>query len=732
MSLQGNYIGNPYDEWSYHYIENPDVLCAAFERDKPKSVGSDTEASGLHIIKDKPFLIQIGWGRVVYLFEPTPAFMYVYFKISHAVKWHFLHNLKYDLHMLTNIGYGAEVKKVKSWCDTMAVMRLVTEALSPRNGGDKLGLKVLGVKYIHPYANNSEKLLDELMTKLRKERNNILATALKQFPIEGELTPTGRQKYWGTGAIEKFQKDIMNDLEDLPEGVREIWQDWEEEYPEPTYQTIYERFPEEMKRYAGEDIATMMMLAERAMPILIAREQLATLERERKVLLPLYEMERTGLEVDMPYLLEAKAKLKAYIRTKRLEMYQVAGMIVTPSQHATIKKLFEEKWQIFLESSDKQAMKQITKNFDGAPKRFAELINILRTAEKWYSTYIVRIEEMAKYDGKAYTQINSTGAISGRMSSDFQQFPKKAIKDENGEEIFHPRRLFKVADEEWVTVYIDYDQIELVIQSHYCVKMGAQGVNLPRAYMPYKCHHYITGEEYDFKDPVQRARSLEKQIMCPDKSAWIMENGEPWVKTDMHTLTASNAYPEIPVDSDDFKENYRPKGKTTNFALNYGGKEGALTKPLDIEWEEASKLVQAYEAAYPEVIMYQHGIVEAHAKKGYLINHYGRRYYLEDNRLAYTLANAVVQGSCADALKEAIIDIYYNMLKPRQLRTHMVMPIHDEQSFKVHRSELHIIPELLERMEAAFKWSLVPATAGVEISYDYWSNKEDWEAVAVC
>lgn len=606
----------------------------------------------------------------------------------------------------------------------MAVMRLVVEALSPRNGGDKLGLKALGVKYVHPYADNSEKLIDEAMTKLRGQRNKILAAALKQFPIEGETTPTGRPKYWGIGAIEKFTKDIMNEITDLPEDVREIWQEWEKEYPEPAYADID---PTLMRQYAGEDVATMLMLMEQAMPILIQRGQRSTLERERACLLPLYRMERGGLEVDFDYLLASKRKLKDYIISKRKELYEVAGREIKPSQSKEIVKLFMEKWSIHLESSDKQHMKQVIANFDGAPKRFAQLINILRTSEKWYSTYIVRIEQSAAYDGKAYTQINSTGAISGRMSSDFQQFPKGAIKDEEGNELFEPRRIFKVADEDFVTVYIDYDQIELVIQSHYCVLMKAQGVNLPRAYMPYKCRHYITGEEYDYMTPEGRARVREKQAVAHEDSVWLKEDGTPWTPTDMHTLTASNAYPHIPVDSEEFKKDYRPKGKTTNFALNYGGKEGALMGPLSIEFEEAEKLVQAYENAYPEVIAYQNGIIAAHAKKGYLTNHYGRRYYLLNNRLAYTLANAVVQGSCADALKEAIIklDEYLSDKK-----SYMVMPIHDEQSFRVHRSEMHIIKDLLAIMESVFHWSLVPATAGVEISEDYWSNKVDWEESA--
>lgn len=717
---------NPYSSWQYQYITNPLVLYQQFEKDCPKSVGFDTETDSedekhIHIIKDRPFLFQLGWNRIVYLFDLTPDFMRAFFHIVSNVKWAFAHNIKFDLNMIANLGYLKEVLQIKSWCDSATVMRLVLEAKSARDGGDKLGLKELGVKYIHPYANNSETIIKEELKKLNDARVKVLAAALKQFDLEGEFTPSGKQKKWGKGAIEKFLKDPTNEVEDLPEDVQEVWKTWQEEYPKPTYKDIPAGA---MRQYAGEDIATMMMLMEFAFPILQAREQFPTLQRERDCILPALKMEREGLEADLPYLEESRIRMKDYIKKCRNRMYEIAGEKVTVGQHERIKQLFDEKWDIVLESADKTAMKQIIKNFEGEPKEFAKLINTLRTAEKWYSTYIKRIQKMASYDGKAYTQINLSGAVSGRMSSDFQQFPKDPFKDDKGEILFNPRRAFKVGGEDYSMFYIDYDQIELVGQSHYCVVLGSQGVNLPRAYMPYRCRHYLTGEVYLRRHDYKDERHLEKQ---PNgDSAWLMEDGTPWVKTDMHTLTATKAYPEVDPNSEEFKKVYRPKGKTTNFASNYGGKAGALMKPLDISFEEASKLTKGYEEAYPEVGDYQQHIIKAHALRGYVRNIYGRRYYLRDSRDAYKLANYVVQGSCADALKEAIIQLDQRL---EGMKSKLVLPVHDELQFKIYHDERWIVSELLHIMQDAFSWCVVPVTAGVEVSDTFWSDKKDYEAV---
>jgi DNA polymerase-1 len=227
---------NPYKLWrAFHIDEDEGVslsrLTNLFDTDNPVVGGFDTETTGLHIVKDKPFLIQFGWlvpkqefGRV-FTFYPTPENMKVFFELAKKLKYLVAHNIKYDCHMLTNIGYGEEVQAMTNLCENLVVARLSLEAIPDREGGDSLKLKELGKNRVHPDATKSESIIKDELHKLNAQRIKALTAALKQFPT-GELTATGRPKFWGKGHIEKFLKDPTNDVEDLPEGVRDVWLDW--------------------------------------------------------------------------------------------------------------------------------------------------------------------------------------------------------------------------------------------------------------------------------------------------------------------------------------------------------------------------------------------------------------------------------------------------------------------------------------------------------------------------
>jgi DNA polymerase-1 len=599
-------------------------------------------------------------------------------------------------------------------CENMAVARLSLEAIPEREGGDSLALKELGKKYVHPDATKSESIIKDELRKLNTQRIKALTAALKQFPT-GELTEKGKPKYWGKGVIEKFLKDPTNDVEDLPEGVREVWIDWQEEYPEPTYEDVNREI---MITYGAEDIITMLEFFKHAFPFILKRKQLPILQQENECILPMYRMERVGLKVDMPYLEESRSKVKAYITELRNELYEIVGEKVTVNQHQRIKDIFKF-WGIHLESDDAKAMTNIIENYEHKPKRLATLIKSLRSYEKWYSTYILRIIKNASYDGNLYTQLNSSGAVSGRMSCDVQQFPKKPLLTLDGQELFHPRKAFTVKGGNYESiVYIDYDQIELVTQAHYTILVSGGDLNLCRAYMPFRCYHYLEKSVYNYKDARERARWDERQ---PNgESAWLDENGKPWTKTDLHSMTAHKAFPDVPMDSKEFKEIYRPKGKTTNFASNYGATPKALVGQ-GFSQEEAVRLIDGYNEAFSGVILYQKKIIAAHGLKGYVHNHFGRRYYLSEARRAYTLANHVVQGTCADALKKAIIELDKFLIDKK---SNMVIPIHDEVQFDIYKGEEWIKEKLLEIMQQAFDFCLVPVTAGVEITFTNWKEKE--------
>lgn len=763
----------------------------------PKTGGFDTETTGTHIKKDKPFLYQFGWlipkqeGGRVFTFYPTPENMKVFLKLAKEFLYFFGHNVKFDMHMTANIGYEDEVENYGiNWTDNMALARLALEAVPAREGGDNLKLKELGVKYIDPSAANSEGIIKLELKRLNDERVQVLAAALKQFehPTEKVLKPvrldTGKPtttpyatknphnvewkwipKKWGKGLVEDFLKDPTHDVEDLPEDVREVYANWLEEYPEPTYEDIDREI---MLKYGGEDIITMLEFVKKAFPFVKKRNQLPILEIEQKCLLPAYRMERVGLKADLEYLEESRIKVKNYIKELRGRLRVLAKEKVTVGQHDRLKEIFLEKFGVRLESCDKAALKRVMKTYEGEPKEFATIITALRSLEKWYSTYIKRIMDLASYDGNVYTQINLNGAVSGRMSSDFQQFPKSALYTLEKEELYHPRKAFVVKGGGYdAIVYIDYDQIELVTQAHYTLLVSGGDPNLCRAYMPFNCRHYLTGEIFDYKDPKKRARWDElredftwDKLHLVDKddkldkataikygfSAWIDEDGKPWVKTDVHAETTHNtlmelgyvckskyhqySLPAVAVGSESFPRNIdgekefkevRSKGKLFNFMANYGGGKGAAQKQLDLEDKEADALVSGYGKSFPHVRIYQNKIIAAHRNKGYVSNHYGRRYYLYDPNRAYTLGNYVVQGTCADALKKAIIEID-EYLKDK--KTKMVIPVHDEIQFDRHVSEKGIENELMKIMQKAFHWCLVPVTAGVEITYTNWKEKE--------
>ncbi len=286
----------------------------------------------------------------------------------------------------------------------------------------------------------------------------------------------------------------------------------------------------------------------------------------------------------------------------------------------------------------------------------------------------------------------------------------------------------------------------MVTQAHYTLLVSGGDPNLCRAYLPFNCRHYQTGNIYSYHDSAERIRYSEKQ---PNgESAWVDEHGVPWSKTDVHAETTHNALmqlgyvchekyrkyelphgavgsPAFPrlVEGEGFKD-VRGKGKMFNFMANYGGGKGAAMKSLDLDDTAADALVKGYAESFPHVKIYQDAIVRAHMLKGYVRNLYGRRYYLSEPRKAYKLANYNVQGTCADALKQAIIDLDSYILE-NKLKSKIVMPIHDEVIFDIYAGEEQVKQKFMEIMQQAFSWCLVPVTAGVEVTYTDWASKKE-------
>lgn len=794
---------NPYRTWERYHFENLKDAKQLWFRDNPVVGGGDTETTGLHIKKDKPFLGVFGWLKgnsgVVLSFNITPNNLRIFNEWQKRLKQNWYWNCKYDLHMLANMGFPYEGKNLY---EGMSLARAVLEALPARLGGDKLRLKEIGPKYVHYLANRAEEKIKEIAEQINKERVMQLKVALKQFPLTEEIKKETGAKSWTKGILEDLLKDPAFDEMDLPEGVREVYKAWIKKYPlmvekDPEkrrdYKAVYEQDPKAMITYAQDDVITMLEFVRSAWGVLIARKQMPVLERESKCILPLYRMERAGIALDREYLEQSRVKLKTYIQKKRNYLAELAGQSLKPSQGQRIAKvLMSMGVELPMTDKgnpkvDKKVLKDVARKYTGTPREIALTINRLRTLEKWYTTYCTRLLQIAEHDGRYYTQIMQSNAVSGRVGSDSQQFPKDPIKDDEGNELFHPRHAFTPTHhgrrQGYTAIYyLDFSQIELRNQADYTIRVMSkpkQGIwdgdlNLCRSYMPFKCVHYKSGEQFRFDTVEHRSRWNEMKEGCPDLStlvledgetkgleaafklgwsAWIVpETGEPWVPTDAHSETTHNllvatgysclekyksyeataeTQPQAVeffgtrnIDVAVFKK-LRRYGKTFNFMANYGGTKKAAMQQLDLPEVIAEALVKAYYTSFPGVNMYQRAVMDTHASRGYVFNRYGRRYYLSDISRSYTLANYLVQGTATgDLMKECIIKIDELLTNVYNVKSRMLLTVHDELQFEIWSGEEWLIPEIKKIMED-HPWHLVPIIADVEKTTTHWANKED-------
>lgn len=143
---------------------------------------------------------------------------------------------------------------------------------------------------------------------------------------------------------------------------------------------------------------------------------------------------------------------------------------------------------------------------------------------------------------------------------------------------------------------------------------------------------------------------------------------------------------------------------------------------LGLDRDTAQKMLDGWTAAYPGVQKYQDAIAQAASDKGYVRNFFGRRYYIENLEKAYKLANYVIQGTCADLLKESIIK-KDEFIRKHRLDARILLPVHDELQTRVPTYERHIYPELVRFMED-YERFYIPLTSDLELTSTNWAEKK--------
>lgn len=710
------------DKWQIRHIQNVNEIYADLGTNA--IIAFDTETTGLHIVNDKPFVLTFAmihkglYTAFTYEFDKnTPDNNKKLINAIYKATENGLligHNIIYDLHMLTNIH---KVVDHTNLLDTQTLIRLGTDAIPEDRGGAPLRLKAFAKQYIDASATTHERVLNLEKSAIAKAYNQQLYNAVsnkKEFQALLDRSP--------------------EDIDDLPPQYRSIYLNWLDTLPpraranmtgnvlthaDIPYNIVNRNV---LLQYAAYDVIYTYEIYEMLMPVIKNREQLKTLTLEQSLILPLYRMTRTGFKINKPYILETKEKLKAYIIKQKQQLINIAGIQVTANQNAVIKQLINIKYQHpEVDKTDEPTLAQLQVQIEKIEPELYEFISIileLRTLTKWYKTYLIRFARTMQHEDYVYTGINSAGAVTGRFTSDFQQFPKDTIKTYKGEPLFTPRRMVAAHDDHYM-LYLDYSQIELRIQAMYTILLNKPDTNLCRAYMPYECTHYRTNIMYDYTNTTHLSNWNRKQPNSND-SVWLLPNGTPWTPTDLHAKTTAEAYPDIDPHSAQFKKLRSEVGKRANFACNYGAKAARIQAMFpNASWEEAQRIYEAYVKTFPGVVNYQKYCYTLLNQQNWGDNLYGRRYY---NIPGHNYANAAIQGTGADLLKYKIVELDKFFID-NNYKTRIQMNIHDEISFIVPKNEIHLTHQIKAIMEHVEN-TLVPIVAEQELSTTTWADKK--------
>lgn len=643
---------------------------------------------------DKPFLLQFGYNDIVIEYDirqDKPGVLEEVLKLYKTILQRsnlcLAHNIKFDISMFMNIGFEYPECKL---CDLKSVARLALESKSEREGGYNMGLKPLAKRLLGSMYVESDKAIDVYLDNLWKTKLKDLATKLKPYKV------SKRQ-------IEDTLKDVTGTLDMYSLPVQKIFSDWQMSM----YVSYQDVDPALMQRYAGCDIIMVLELAKLLLPIVADKKQVPILKREMELIMPLVRMERTGYTVDKPYLIKCKQALIFEINAIKQQNYNLCGVDLSPNQNLGIKKMLEEVYDYHLESTDKNAIHIAMLTDTSMPepvKKYLDNVIYLRSLLKWISTYInpMLFKLNNSGDSKVYTQYDASGAVSGRFTSNFQQFPKNAIYSRLAEfELFHPRKMFVIDKQFPEMAYIDYSQVELRLQAEYTYKCthGYGDVNMLRAYMPFKCHE-VDGKFYHDED------------------------NEEWKGVDLHTQSTLTAFPELNVNSPEFKK-IRYIGKRVNFALIYGGSLHKIQEIVsDTPPEVIEKLYNGFYNRFKDVRTYGAHVSKTWASNGgYVTNLLGRRYYINESKDVYKLNNYLIQGSAADIIKLVIIRVD-KMLRDNHYKTKLQGCIHDELCVCVAEGEHDVIYKIKHIMENTVK-TFVPLVAEIEVTNTNWAEKHE-------
>lgn len=421
----------------------------------------------------------------------------------------------------------------------------------------------------------------------------------------------------------------------------------------------------QLKEYAAEDADVTYQLYEIFKPIL-AENQLTKLFEE--IEMPLVEvlstMECNGVKIDSENLRQISEQQAKDIQEIENKIYENAGKrfnIGSPKQLGDV--LFDDlkikapskKTKSGQYPTGEEVLQKIINAHPIVP-----LILDWRGLSKLKSTYVDALPELINpVDGLVHTSYNQAVTATGRLSSTNPNLQNIPVRTDKGKEI---RKAFVPRDKEHILLAADYSQIELRIITH------------------------LSG------DPAMTEAFREG--------------------LDIHAATAARVYG---VKLEDVTKDMRRRAKAVNFGIIYGMSAFGLAERLDISRLEASEIIKNYFREYAGIQEYINKTIEFAKQNGYVETMFGRRRYLRDintsNNVMRQFAernaiNAPIQGSSADMIKIAMANIHKEF-KNRDLKSKMILQVHDELVFDTCFDELDVVKEIVkDNMENAIKFNI--------------------------
>ncbi|MBC7920320.1 MAG: DNA polymerase I, partial [Ferruginibacter sp.] len=413
---------------------------------------------------------------------------------------------------------------------------------------------------------------------------------------------------------------------------------------------------EKVTEYAGEDADITLRLRDVFTPLLLERKatKLFT-DVEMPLVAVLATIELEGVRIDPLALNDLSGGLETDVRALETQIYELAGgpfNIGSPKQLGEI--LFDRM------KLDAKARKTKTGQYATGEDVLTQLedtheiarkILDFRELQKLKSTYIDALPKLVHpATGRVHTSFNQAVTATGRLSSTNPNLQNIPIRTARGREV---RKAFVPRDENHVLLSADYSQIELRIIAAFSkdeVMMGA------------------------FRNHI-----------------------------DIHTATASKVFK---VKLEEVNPDMRRMAKTVNFGIIYGISSFGLARRLYIPRKEAGEMIEAYFTEFPAIKRYMDESIEKARENQYVETLLGRRRYLREinsrNQTERGFAernaiNAPIQGTAADMIKLAMIRIH-DFIKREKLRSRMILQVHDELLFDVHRDELDVVKTNVEAL----------------------------------